>query len=116
MRHRTAQCVCVRVVLCHRATKPTQRGRNEEQGNAVNEINVFSSKEPSLWRRAPSLFSSRLIKKAIPPSLELPHSWSHSLWWKSHLINDHDDNGGEGVDWEQCVSFMHVYHIWFQLV
>ncbi len=68
------ECVCVSVVLCHRVTKPTQRGRNEEQGNAVKEINVFYSKEPSLWRRAPSLFSSRLIKKAIPPSPELPHS------------------------------------------
>lgn len=65
MSDRTARCVCVRVVLCHRATKPTQRGRNEEQGNAVNEINVFSLKEPSLWRRALPLFSSRLIKKAI---------------------------------------------------
>lgn len=73
-RQNSGVCVCVRVVLCPRATKPTQRGRNEEQGNAVNEINVFSSKEPSLWRRALPLFSSRLIKKAIPPSLELPHS------------------------------------------
>ena len=67
-------CACVCVRFCHRVTKPTPRGRNEEQGNAVKEINVFYSKEPSLWRHAPSLFSSRLIKKAIPPSPELPHS------------------------------------------
>lgn len=62
------------VLLCRRLTKPTRRGGNEEQGNAVNEINVFSSKELSLWHRALFLFSSRLIKKAIPPSPELPHS------------------------------------------
>ena len=98
-------CVCVHlcVVPCQRVTKLTQRARNEEQGNAVNEIIFFLQRNPA---RGAVLFHFfiffiffRLIKKAIPPPPELSHSLVALAL--PRLINDPDDNG-EGRVRERC--------------